>query len=99
MTRLAIAGGIYLLLLALVIVFNHGAHRIQASDIVAGGVTTDKVVADAVTADKLAANSVQTRNITALAVTTDKLAANSVTTAKLCVTEDMTVALLNAHRH
>lgn len=27
MTRLAIAGGMYLLLLALVIVFNHGAHR------------------------------------------------------------------------
>lgn len=26
-TRLAIAGGVYLLLLALVIVFNHGAHR------------------------------------------------------------------------
>lgn len=26
MTHLAIAGGIYLLLLALVIVFNHGAH-------------------------------------------------------------------------
>jgi hypothetical protein len=50
-------------------------------------------------ADKLAANSVQTRNITALAVTTDKLAASSVTTAKLNVTEDMTVALLNAHRH
>lgn len=27
MTRLAIAGGIYLLLLALVLVFNFGAHR------------------------------------------------------------------------
>lgn len=27
MTHLAIAGGIYLLLLALVIVFNHGAHK------------------------------------------------------------------------
>ena len=27
MTRLAIAGGIYLLLLALILVFNHGAHR------------------------------------------------------------------------
>ena len=26
-THLAIAGGIYLLLLALVIMFNHGAHR------------------------------------------------------------------------
>lgn len=89
MTHLAIAGGAYLLLLALVIVFNHGAHKIQA-----GG-----IVADAVTADKLAANSVQARNITALAVTTDKLAASSVTTAKLNVTEDMTVALLNAHRH
>ena len=25
-TRLAIAGGIYLLLLALIIIFNHGAH-------------------------------------------------------------------------
>lgn len=28
MTRLAIAGGIYLLLLALVIVFNHGAQAL-----------------------------------------------------------------------
>jgi len=27
MTHLMIAGGIYLLLLALIIVFNHGAHR------------------------------------------------------------------------
>lgn len=27
MTRLMIAGGIYLLLLALIIIFNHGAHR------------------------------------------------------------------------
>lgn len=99
MTHLMLAGGIYLLLLALILVFNHGAHRIQASDIVAGGVTTDKVVADTVTADKLAANSVQARHITALAVTADKLAANSVTTAKLRVTEDMTVALLNAHLH
>jgi hypothetical protein len=27
MTRLAIAGGIYLLLLALILVFNHGAHK------------------------------------------------------------------------
>ena len=96
MTHLAIAGGAYMLLLALVIVSNHGAHKIQAGGIVAGAVTTDKVVADAVTADKLAANSVQARNITALAVT-DKLAASSVTTAKLNVTEDMTVALLNAH--
>ncbi len=87
MTHLMIAGGLYLLLIALVIVFNDGAHKIQA-----GG-----IVADAVTADKLAANSVQTRNITALAVTTDKLVASSVTTAKLNVTEDMTVALLNAH--
>lgn len=26
MTRLAIAGGIYLLLLALIFMFNHGAH-------------------------------------------------------------------------
>lgn len=26
-TRLMIAGGIYLLLLALLLVFNHGAHR------------------------------------------------------------------------
>lgn len=98
MTHLMIAGGIYLLLFALILMFNHGVHKIQAGGIVAGAVTTDKVVADAVTADKLAANSVQTRNITALAVTADKLAANSVTTTKLCVTEDTTVALLNAHR-
>ena len=27
MTHLAIAGGIYLLLLTLIIIFNHGAHR------------------------------------------------------------------------
>ena len=27
MTHLMIAGGIYLLLLALIIIFNHGAHR------------------------------------------------------------------------
>ena len=27
MTRLAIAGGVYLLLLALILVFNFGAHR------------------------------------------------------------------------
>lgn len=97
MTHLAIAGGAYLLLLALVIVFNHGAHQKSGSP--DGGVTTDKLVADAVTSGKLVANSVQARNITALAVTADKLAANSVTTAKLRVTEDMTVALLNAHRH
>lgn len=95
MTHLAIAGGIYLLLLALVLVFNHGAHQKSGSP--AGAVTTDKLVVDAVTSGKLVANSVQARNITALAVTADKLAANSVTTAKLRVTEDMTVALLNAH--
>ena len=97
MTRLAIAGGAYLLLLALVIAFNHGAYQKSGSP--AGGVTTDKLVADAVTSGKLVANSMQARNITALAVTADKLAANSVTTAKLKVTEDMTVALLNAHLH
>lgn len=95
MTHLAIAGGIYLLLLALVIAFNHGAHQKSGSP--AGGVATDKLVADAVTSGKLVTNSVQARNITALAVTADKLAANSVTTAKLRVTENMTVALLNAH--
>lgn len=95
MMRLAIAGGIYLLLLALVFMFNHGAYQKSVSP--AGGVTTDKLVADAVTFGKLVANSVQARNITALAVTADKLAANSVTTTKLRVTEDMTVALLNAH--
>ncbi len=88
-------GGIYLLLLALVIAFNHGVHQKSGSP--AGGVTTDKLVADAVTSGKLVANSVQARNITALAVTADKLAANSVTTTKLRVTEDMAVALLNAH--
>ena len=95
MTHLAIAGGIYLLLLALVLAFNDGAHQKSGSP--AGGVTTDKLVADAVTSGKLVANSVQARHITTLAVTADKLAANSVTTAKLKVIEDMTVALLNAH--
>lgn len=95
MTHLAIAGGAYLLLLALVIAFNHGAYQKSGSP--AGGATTDKLVADAVTSGKLVANSMQARNITALAATADKLAANSVTTTKLRVTEDMTVALLNAH--
>ena len=95
MTHLAIAGGAYLILLALILIFNHGVHQKSGSP--AGGVTTDKLVADAVTSGKLVANSVQARNITALAVTADKLAANSVTTTKLRVTEDMTVALLNAH--
>ncbi len=74
------------------------ADSVTADKLTANSVTTDKLVADAVTAAKLAADSVTARNITALAVTTDKLAANSVTTAKLKVTEDMTVALLNAHR-
>ena len=97
MTHLAIAGGAYLLLLALVFMFNHGAHQKSGSP--AGGVTTDKLVADAVTSGKLVANSMQARNITALAVTADKLVANRVTTTKLRVTEDMTVALLNAHLH
>ena len=27
MTHIAIAGGVYLLLLALILMFNHGAHR------------------------------------------------------------------------
>ena len=74
------------------------ANAITADKLAANSVTTEKLVADAVTAGKLAAGSVQARNITALAVTADKLAANSVTTAKLNVTEDMTVALLNAHK-
>lgn len=74
------------------------ANAITVDKLAANSVTTEKLVADAVTAAKLAADSVQARNITALAVTTDKLAANSVTTAKLKVTEDMTVALLNAHK-
>ena len=34
MTHLMIAGGIYLLLLALILMFNHGAHKIQAGGIV-----------------------------------------------------------------
>lgn len=74
------------------------ANAVTADKLTANSVTTDKLVADAVTAAKLAADSVTARNITALAVTTDKLAANAVTTAKLKVTEDMTVALLDAHR-
>lgn len=73
-------------------------HKIQAGDIAANAVTTDKVAAGAVNADKLAANSVTAGKVQAGAIGTDKLAANSVTTAKLKVTEDMTVALLNAHR-
>ena len=74
------------------------ANAITVDKLAANSVTTEKLVADAVTAAKLAANSVQARNIVSLAITTDKLAANSVTTAKLKVTEDMTVALLNAHK-
>ena len=73
-------------------------HKIHAGDIVAGAVTTDKLAANAVNADKLAANAVTAGKVQAGAIGTDKLAANSVTTAKLRVTEDMTVALLNAHR-
>ena len=74
------------------------ANAITVDKLAADSVTTEKLVSDAVTAAKLAADSVQARNIVSLAITTDKLAANSVTTAKLRVTEDMTVALLNAHR-
>lgn len=74
------------------------ANAITVDKLAANSVTTEKLVADAVTAAKLAANSVQARNIVALAITADKIAANSVTTAKLKVTEDMTVALLNAHK-
>ena len=74
------------------------ANAITADKLAANSVTTEKLVSDAVTAGKLAANSVQARNIVSLAITADKLAANSVTTSKLKVTEDMTVALLNAHR-
>lgn len=74
------------------------ANAITADKLAANSVTTEKLVSDAVTAAKLAADSVQARNIVALAITADKLAANAVTTAKLKVTEDMTVALLNAHK-
>ena len=74
------------------------ANAVTVDKLAANSVNTEKLVADAVTAGKLAAGSVQARNIVALAITTDKLAANSVTTSKLKVTEDMTVALLNAHR-
>ena len=74
------------------------ANAITVDKLAANSVTTEKLVADAVTAAKLAADSVQARNIVSLAITTDKLAANAVTTAKLKVTEDMTVALLNAHK-
>ena len=73
------------------------ANAITVDKLAANSVTTEKLVTDAVTAAKLAANSVQARNIVALAITADKIAANSVTTGKLKVTEDMTVALLNAH--
>lgn len=74
------------------------ANAITVDKLAANSVTTEKLVADAVTAAKLAADSVQARNIVALAITSDKIAANSVTTGKLKVTEDMTVALLNAHK-
>ena len=74
------------------------ANAITVDKLAVNSVTTENLVSDAVTAAKLAADSVQARNIVSLAITTDKLAANSVTTAKLRVTEDMTVALLNAHK-
>ena len=73
-------------------------HKIQAGDISANAVTTDKLAANSVNADKLAANAVTAGKVQAGAIGTDKLSANSVTTAKLRVTEDMTVALLNAHK-
>ena len=73
-------------------------HRIQAGDIVSGAITADKLAANSVNADKLATNAVTAGKVQAGAIGTDKLAANSVTTAKLRVTEDMTVALLNAHK-
>lgn len=73
-------------------------HKIQASDIAANAVTTAALAAGAVNADKLAANAVTAGKVQAGAIGTDKLAANSVTTGKLKVTEDMTVALLNAHK-
>lgn len=74
------------------------AHKIQAGDIVSGAVTTDKLATNSVNADKLAVNSVTAGKVQAGAIGTDKLAANAVTTGKLKVTEDMTVALLNAHK-
>lgn len=74
------------------------AGSVQARNIVALAITADKLAANSVNADKLAANAVTAGKVQAGAIGTDKLAANSVTTAKLKVTEDMTVALLNAHK-
>ena len=59
------------------------AHKINAGDIVAGAVTTDKIAANSVNADKLAANSVSASKIVSGAITADKLAANSVTAVKI----------------
>ena len=58
-------------------------HKIQASDIVSGAITADKLAANAVNADKLAANSVNASKIVTGAITADKLAANSVTAVKI----------------
>ncbi|MDB6710138.1 hypothetical protein PMQ82_10685, partial [Bifidobacterium longum] len=70
-------------------------HKIQAGDIVAGAVTTDKLAANAVNADKLAANSVNASKIVSGAITADKLAANSVTAVKIAagtITSDKVAA-------
>jgi hypothetical protein len=68
--------------------------RFEPFDLVANNI----LAAGTVAAKHLAADSVTAEKVKANAITADKLAANSVTTAKLRVTEDMTVALLNAHK-
>ena len=70
-------------------------HKIQAGDIAANAVTTDKLAANAVNADKLAANSVNASKIVTGAITADKLAANSVTAVKIAagtITSDKVAA-------
>lgn len=68
--------------------------RFTPFDLVANNI----LAAGTVAAKHLAADSVTAEKVKANAITVDKLAANSVTTSKLKVTEDMTVALLNAHK-
>lgn len=68
--------------------------RFTPFDLVANNI----LAAGTVAAKHLAVDSVTAEKVKANAITVDKLAANSVTTSKLKVTEDMTVALLNAHK-
>lgn len=55
----------------------------DASLIVDGAITTDKVFANAITTAKIATNAVTANEIAALTITANELAANAITTAKI----------------